>query len=110
MSYRLQVRALAYETAIRDAVRHIQNGYPSRALPVLEAALKLEHRPNLMAGLMTQREIASELGTTAETIRRYRQQGMPYAVVLNATAYDPAAVRAWLMTRNPRTFRVGGAA
>jgi excisionase family DNA binding protein len=49
--------------------------------------------------LLTTEALAHELSTSTDTVRRLRDQGMPYVRVGTAPRYDLAAVRAWLERR-----------
>ncbi len=56
----------------------------------------------ILAGLLNRGTLAAELGCHPRTVIRREREGMPYLKVGALRLYDPAAVRAWLMSHEQR--------
>ena len=53
-------------------------------------------------GLLRRAQIAADLGRSERTMIRYEHAGLPVIKVGMLRLYDPATVRAWLMTHEHR--------
>jgi hypothetical protein len=65
--------------------------------------------PDVLCGLLDRRMLGQQLHVGDRTIIRYERAGMPFIAVGMLRLYDPAKVRAWLMTheRHHETPRRG---
>jgi hypothetical protein len=57
---------------------------------------------SITAGLVTREQLAADLRCSERTIIRREHQGMPVIKLGMTRLYDPASVRAWLMTHERR--------
>lgn len=56
----------------------------------------------IIAGLPVRKQIAESLGVSERTIIRWEHQGLPVIRLGMARLYDPAKVRAWVLTHESR--------
>ncbi len=59
-------------------------------------------QPDLLAGLLTRREVAAQFRRTERTIIRFERAGMPFIALGMTRLYDPVRVREWLMSHERR--------
>ena len=52
----------------------------------------------LLAGLLNRKRLALELSRSERTIIRYERAGMPFIKLGMQRLYDPARVRAWILS------------
>ena len=57
---------------------------------------------SIVAGLLTRPQLAADLDCSDRTIIRYENAGLPVIRLGMLRFYNPAAVRAWLMTHERR--------
>ncbi len=57
-----------------------------------------QHLPSVFAGLLSRSALAADMQRSERTIIRYERAGMPFIPVGMMRLYDPAKVRAWLMS------------
>lgn len=57
---------------------------------------------SVLAGLLTRASLSDELRKSERTLIRWEHAGMPVIRVGMTRLYDPAAVRAWLLTHERR--------
>ena len=57
---------------------------------------------SVLAGLLTRASLSDELGKSERTLIRWEHAGMPVIRVGMTRLYDPATVRAWLLTHERR--------
>ena len=57
---------------------------------------------SVLAGLLTRASLSDELRKSERTLIRWEHAGMPVIRVGMTPLYDPAAVRAWLLTHERR--------
>lgn len=57
---------------------------------------------SVTAGLLSRDRIAADLRRSERTVVRYEHAGMPVIKIGMLRLYDPATVRAWLMTHEHR--------
>ncbi len=55
---------------------------------------------SVFAGLLTRAQLAADMGKTERTIIRYERAGMPFIAVGMIRLYDPAKVRAWILSHS----------
>ncbi len=58
--------------------------------------------PSVTAGLIARKSLAADLGRSERTIIRYERAGMPFIKLGMLRLYDPAKVRAWVLTHESR--------
>ncbi len=57
---------------------------------------------SITAGLIDRKQLAAELRCSDRTVIRRERAGMPFIRLGMMRLYDPAAVRAWLLTHEHR--------
>ncbi len=53
---------------------------------------------SVFAGLVSREQLAADIRRSIRTIRNYELAGMPHVHFGNFRLFDPASVRAWLMS------------
>lgn len=57
---------------------------------------------DILAGLLTRQQLADQLHCGLRTVIRRERQGMPFIAIGMVRLYDPATVRAWLLSHERR--------
>ena len=57
---------------------------------------------SVLAGLLTRSQLATQLGRSERTVIRWEHAGLPVIKLGMTRLYDPATVRAWLLTHEHR--------
>jgi hypothetical protein len=66
-------------------------------------------KPSVLDGLMTANQICADVDWSPRTLRRRETEGLPFLKIGQKRFYEPAAVRAWLLSqaRNQNAPRRG---